>query len=275
MPEARDAWLEEFSQAVAPGETTLRLQGLVGSGARWPMLRVVTPVDEQLLHVLEASGHHAWSYRHRGTSIPAASFSQSLWTGVTTQLVVADPQQPERLLGSLCFFGYDARNAYGHVAVCFTATASTLVWPLRGVFLFLEHVFTVFPVRFLLAEVVGFNLETFDSAIPAQLIEVCGTIRDCEYHDGRFWPKYLLCVNRTAWDEYRDELVRLTTSADSIADLAAICGRSIGCLLDGSGAWLDTPIGELGLDSLGLVELSTALDRDVEELYGFTLRELV
>jgi hypothetical protein len=200
------------------------------------------------------------------------SYSQSLWTGVTTQLLVADELDPTIVYGSLTFYGYDERNSYGHLAFIFSDQARELVWPLRGVFLFLEHLFTVFPIRFLIGESLEFNFANFRSAVPAELVEVIGSIPECEFHAGRYWDKYQVRVTRDGWERYVENRMRREWHPDEIIGLVA------GVLevdpMGELGGWLDTQIGDLGLDSLSIVELCTALNLEYEDVLYRTPRDL-
>jgi len=171
------------------------------------------------------------------------------------------------VLGSACMFGYDQRNAVAQLAFALSPSAREAGWPAGGVLLFLQHVFTVFPLRFLLGEVLGFNLPHFASAVPVGLAEPLGCVPEAEYHDGRYWDRHLLRITRPGWEAFvagvaavdRDELLQVLED----------------CLGADPSTWLDRPFDELPLDSLAALLVAEVTGRETQELAGVTPRQLV
>jgi RimJ/RimL family protein N-acetyltransferase len=166
---------------------------------RRSLLRPLDPSDYPALYEAEFSPELIATWRHRGVSASPEEFHRLLWQGVATQFAVCTPEDPT-IRGLVTLYDADMRNQHASFAILSTGGRGQGAAVMEAVFLFITYAFDVFPLRKLYAEVLGFNLPAFQSAYGKYLTEE-GVLREHEYHDGRWWPKYIFAIHREAWDE--------------------------------------------------------------------------
>jgi RimJ/RimL family protein N-acetyltransferase len=84
-------------------------------------------------------------WRFRGAVPDPGNFPEVLWFGVHTQLVI-ESQQGEPM-GLVTSYGADLRCGFTKVACIFDPGHQRRGWPFEGVVLFLDHLFTHWPLR--------------------------------------------------------------------------------------------------------------------------------
>lgn len=160
-------------------------------------LRPVTPGDTPFIMEMELTGPNAVAYRHRGQAVSPEQFQGLLWHGVLCQFIVVrnGDQMP---CGLVVCYGADFRNGHASIAAIFRPDLHRAVWPLEGIDLFFEYIFTVFPMRKLYAESSGLTNSNFASGL-SPVLKCEATLREHDWFDGRYWDKHIYAIYRDEW----------------------------------------------------------------------------
>lgn len=167
-------------------------------------LRTVEPSDLDYLYRLSTSPGLSYRWRYRGSTPSPEEFRDQLFSGVLAQLVVARKDSTQQPLATTILYRADLANGHAYFALLSDgAQASSLV--IEGCLLFLRYVFATWPFRKLYAEVPGFNLTQFQSAIGSYLKEEA-VLEEHDYHDGAYWPLYILSLSRSTWEQFKPRI---------------------------------------------------------------------
>jgi RimJ/RimL family protein N-acetyltransferase len=166
-------------------------------------LRAVAATDYDFLYQLAVDERTAPHWRYRGPPPRPEAFVADLWGGVLTQFLVERKDGSERL-GLVTAYDAVPRDGHCHIAALFRP--DTRVWPLEGMFLFVNYLFAEFGFRKLYGEVIEYNLDAFASAI-GRWLEPEGVLRGHELHGGRYWDVHLLALWRERFEQDRERLL--------------------------------------------------------------------
>jgi RimJ/RimL family protein N-acetyltransferase len=170
-------------------------------------LRAVQASDYEFLYQLAVDERTAPHWRYRGPPPRPEAFVTDLWNGVLTQFIVERKDQSERL-GLVTAYDAAARDGHCHIAALFRP--DTRIWPLEGMFLFINYLFAEYAFRKLYGEVIEYNLDQFASAI-GRWLEPEGVLRGHELHGGRYWDVHVLALWRERFEQDRDRLLARIT----------------------------------------------------------------
>ena len=157
-------------------------------------LRHLRPADYPVLYELAFTGDTAWRWRYRGDSLRYEDFVSSLWQNVTAQYVIEE-KATGALAGMISVYSYRPRDQHAHLSLLLAPAARGAAWPFEAVAIFINYVFTVWPLRKLYLESLEFNYETLQSG-KGIWFEEEGRLRSHEYLDGRWWDLHLMAIWR-------------------------------------------------------------------------------
>lgn len=129
---------------------------------RWVELRDIGPGDEQWLYRLAMHPEVAPRWRHLPGSVSPSQFTTLLWQGVLTQFIIRH-KASNLPVGLVVAYQADMLNRHAHIAVVLDPAAQRRGSPIEGVFLFIRHLFRVYHLHKIYAEVVDFNLGQYAS----------------------------------------------------------------------------------------------------------------
>jgi len=165
-------------------------------------LRPVLPADYDHLYLEELTGEIGM-FRHQGHTPPPESYTQSLWSGVLCQYIVAGVIDLVPI-GMVTAYKADYRNGHVFLAGMSFPDARGTTASAEGFELFVDHLFGAFPFRKVYAEVLEPNLEQFDSLVGNLFLEE-GRLREFLFVNGTYVDMITLTLDRHAW-ETRDRL---------------------------------------------------------------------
>lgn len=175
-----------------PTETAPHLDG------RNVSLRAVRPTDYDYLYALSLAPDNIWTWRQRGSTPGPDVFRQSLWQGVLAQfMIVKRPDGPP--VGLVSAYAADFRNDIVYLAIVVDPAAKRTVWALEGAALLLTYLFTTWSFRKVYMETLEFNYGAFASGA-GTIFSVEGCLLEYEYHDGKYWHKYIMSISRSQWE---------------------------------------------------------------------------
>jgi hypothetical protein len=85
-------------------------------------------------------------YRYRGITPNPEQFHQDLWSRVLCQYVITRRNSDEPV-GLVSAFNGELLDGHAHLGVCLDPRVQGRGWPMEGVGLFVEHLFTEFGLR--------------------------------------------------------------------------------------------------------------------------------
>lgn len=120
---------------------------------------------------------------------------------VTSQAVLRRRSNGD-FLGLAQLTNANYRHGTANLSMVVHPTFQRRPWVLEGGALFIEYVFSSFPLRKLYAEAVAFNLEQF-SSVTNLLFSLEGRLVEHEWHYGRYWDVSILSLTRERWTSSR------------------------------------------------------------------------
>lgn len=232
-------------------------------------LRPVYPSDYERIYRWSTEPPTASTWRFRSVTPSPEAFPGLLWSGVLTQFVIVSHDLPDLALGLVQAFDHDASNRVAYIGIVVGPDGP---WRDRAgaeaLSLFLRHLFAVFDLRKVYAE-------TFEPALPGigrvinswASIHEEGRLVDHVFHNGTYHDLVILAIERDRFRNDEERLARLARAGRSsrgrghgILGFEAFAEHLPRDLLPGfdvssavvGGVEL---VGDLGVDSLGLIEL--------------------
>jgi RimJ/RimL family protein N-acetyltransferase len=190
-----------------PGPAGPSIAPSVPLSGRRVRLRAVLASDYEFLFQLAVDERTAPHWRYRGAPPRPEAFIGELWNGVLTQFIVERKDRNERL-GLVTAYDAVARDGHCHIAALFRP--DTRIWPLEGVFLFVNYLFAEFGFRKLYGEVIDYNLDTFASSV-GRWLEHEGVLRGHELHAGQYWDVHIVALWRERFEQDRERLLARIT----------------------------------------------------------------
>ncbi|MDZ4826013.1 MAG: GNAT family protein [Actinomycetota bacterium] len=170
-------------------------------------LRALAPSDYDFCYQLAVDERTAPHWRYRGAPPRPEDFVRELWQSVLVQFIVERRDGSERL-GLVTAYDANTRDGHCHIAAIFRP--DTRMWPLEGVFLFVNYLFAEYDFRKLYGEVIEYNLPAFASTV-GRWLDSEGVRREHEYHSGRYWDVHLLALWRDRFELDRERMLRRIT----------------------------------------------------------------
>src|SRR5262249_10132473 len=140
-------------------------------------------------------------------------FLQHLWANTLVHFVVERKDGGQRL-GYVQAFDAAERHGWCHFAVMLDPSLARSGWAFEGMPLFVNYVFTVWPMRKLYAVVLESNYDQFASGC-GDWFTTEGRLAEHEFYDGRFWDLIFLTVRREDWEPEGPKLVAKLTGAET------------------------------------------------------------
>lgn len=163
-------------------------------------LRPVTDADMSYLFFVGTSEENLVRWRLRGRTTSPQGFQQFLWSNTDVQMLICrqDSSDP---IGHVCSYQTDEISGTSKVAVVLEPQFQRQAWPLEGLYLFLEYLFSTFPFRKLYFEVPGYNIGEFEKFLERHAAEE-GRLQDAVFGGGRYWDLVTLTLTRNEWDRF-------------------------------------------------------------------------
>lgn len=136
----------------------------------------VLPDFLDALYALETAADVVDTWRLRGTVPPPAGYEASLWKGVADQRVIISRSRGE-LVGLVQLYNVDPWLRHGWFSVIVDPAARGTGVGIEALMLFVEHCFTHWGLRQLLATVLEENYARFRSG-PGRNFEHAGVLRE-------------------------------------------------------------------------------------------------
>jgi hypothetical protein len=171
-------------------------RGLVGRSVQ---LRPVLPQDVGHLYRLAMGPDEIWRWRLRGRTPSPSDFETFLWTASDLQFIV-ERVDGGQVCGHVCSYQTDELGATTKVAMITDGGTGPRSWPIEGGFLFLQHLFSAFPLRKVYFEVPAFNLSRLRAFLDRYTIEE-GRLRDHVFGEARFCDLVVAAMWRYHWND--------------------------------------------------------------------------
>ena len=244
-------------------------------------LRPLFQSDYDFLYRIAGDPTNEFRWRYRGITPSPEEFARGLWAHVHTQFIIVRRADSERV-GLATAYEENLRDGWTNLAVLTSPRFIGTGAAIEGCMLFIDYLFFHFPLRKIYMDVPEFNLESISSGL-GKFLTVEGRRAAHIFHAETYWDLLTLTVTRESWGETR---TAIGTSLDAsspvdrpVVDRADPEGPSR-LSLDGfcvlvaemfglspQGVRPDSRLGEdLGIDSLGLVELNSHIDDLVGEV---------
>jgi len=140
--------------------------------------------------------------RTRGATPSPESVIATAWDHVLAQFMVEDASTGE-LAGLAVLASPDFRNRFAYFSVAASPQYMESGLLIDAGVLLIEYAFRTWDFRKLYAEVSGFNLPQFRSAL-GRYLEEEGRLLKHEFFNGEYWDVHLLALYRDRWfDEAR------------------------------------------------------------------------
>lgn len=178
-----------------------RLPSLSGSRVR---LRPVLPSDLEWLYLAASEPETSLKWRLQGSSISFDRFAEFLWRGTEVQFLILDRASDVRL-GLVQLIRYDPRASTAHLSAFVSKEAQGLGWPLEGVLLFIDYVFTSISIRKIYLESLTPAYEQYASIVGTYL-ELEGVLREHDVFDGQLVDLHISSLTRSRWIAERGNL---------------------------------------------------------------------
>ncbi len=224
-------------------------------------LRPVLPDDLDALRRIELSPRNLTRWRFAGEVPSPAEYRALLWSGVLEQRVVTSLTSPEPI-GLVNAHRADLRSGTAWLGVVEREDLHGHGFGLAGLVLFVDWLFDTWPFRALHAEVNAANLGQFASALDGYAVE-SGRLRERFRRGADRSDAVLLTLRRDDWlanarPRVRKEPVANDRRPVTFADVREVVA-SHGVDADGAGP--ETALAELGLDSLGVIEVLDEIEQ--------------
>lgn len=241
---------------------------LAGRAAR---LRPLVPADYPLLYELATTGRAALSWRLRGRSVSPETFASMLWNDSLSQFTICEAAQPWAVVGHIAAFNCDPVGRHAYVSVLLAedvAGVSTVLG--ETMLLFVRHLWTAFNLRKVYAETSELALPGV-SALSRRFAFVAeeGRLREHLLVGGEtadlviiaIWVEQLLAEAHRFLaylhrGEDRSRGMRPAVSFAEFSEFVRTQSTIDGAVIEGGTLLRD----ELGIDSLGLLELVVAIE---------------
>jgi RimJ/RimL family protein N-acetyltransferase len=172
-------------------------------------LRPVMPSDHEYLYALATHPDMTMRWRYRGASVSYDTFLQHLWANTLVHFVIERKDGGQRL-GYIQAFDAAERHGWCHFAVMLDPMLERSGWAVECLPLFLNYVFTVWPMRKLYAVVLESNYPELASGAGEWFV-VEGRLEEHEYYDGRYWDLMFVTVRREDWEKSGPMMVEKLT----------------------------------------------------------------
>lgn len=192
--------LDDISSFVlrwTPGHRAERCTPDLSIAAGWHVtLREVTTEDLEIFYLATMSPSDLFHMRGGGTTPSRDDFSKAFWSGVACQFTVESNEDGKRVGLVSC---YD----YSSSGTCFIAGSSLSRYEgsgfvLEGLGLLVSYVFDRFPIRHVLAEVLGSQAHHYGQ-LPSDLFEPCGRLRRHSFRNGIYEDLLYFRIQREPW----------------------------------------------------------------------------
>jgi RimJ/RimL family protein N-acetyltransferase len=163
-------------------------------------LRPIEPNDVPPLYrlALHPEINHLW--RYRGGTPSFDEFAAALFPGVVCQYVVS-PVDRRDVIGHALSYNSDLRNGFTYAAVLMDSNTYATGLGTETFLLFINYLFSVWPLRKIYLETSEYNLTFFKSACDRGLLIEEGRLRGHMFLGGQYWDQVILAC-------YREELLR-------------------------------------------------------------------
>ncbi|HEY0638399.1 MAG TPA: hypothetical protein VGD67_12195 [Pseudonocardiaceae bacterium] len=163
-------------------------------------LRALTPHDLDWLRAAETDEFLAFRWRLRGAHPNPADYLDQLWNGALALFVVERADGP---IGIVSAYQADHRNGHCRVAAArLSADEAGDGSFLAGLALFLEYLFTGWPLRKVYLETPEFTLPQFASAVDRGILRVEARLEEFMFLADRYWDVLFLSASRSSWTEF-------------------------------------------------------------------------
>lgn len=224
-------------------------------------LRAARLDDELALDELESHPRNIRRWRNGGRVVPHGPASGS--TGVFVRLLAIDLES-QKIAAMLVAYDPDIANGHCSFAILAAPKYHQSSVPGEGLSLFLNYLFSTWPLRKVYAEVAEYNFTQFETIV-GSLFTIEGRLNEHLYMEGRYWDKLILSMTRS---QFERSWVRLSPSPSPVlrtdryqverSELLLQISRILGVSIDElSGAQATQA---LHLDSLGWLEFEVALE---------------
>lgn len=170
------------------------MAALEGVATERVRLRAVEPDDIPPLWELVQDPLTAQRWRTMGASVSPVEFRESLWAGVLVQHLAVDQRSGERVAWLIC---YDANHRHQHASfavVAFPAYRASRA--LRdAIHLFIDYLFSTWPLRQVLVEVPEFNMPFVSPAL-RRFAKHVGSIPEYFFTMDRWWSLETFTIRR-------------------------------------------------------------------------------
>lgn len=183
-------------------------------------LRPLSQADYPTLYWMEQEPSVAQQYRHRSNTIAPERYGEQLWAGVISQYAMV-ANHDGSLIGLVSLYAADDVNGHARLALIVRPDLRGQAWPMEGVTLFIDHVFSAFPYRKIYAEVTESAYDQFGAG-SGRVFEVEGRLIEHQWTGGAYEDMYVLAIHRAKWNERVER--RPTPLLDLLAEEAGIDG---------------------------------------------------
>jgi RimJ/RimL family protein N-acetyltransferase len=159
------------------------------------------------VHRLVNQKSNAYRFRSLGPGVSARAVEHALTDGVLSQFVLVADESPVGLLQAIL---PDFKHGTAQLAVLLDERLHRAGWPLEGLVLFVNHTFTVYPLRKIYLEILSPNVELIGARGLERQFRPEGVLENHEWFMGEYVDAHFYSISRD--DFYADQrLVRLLT----------------------------------------------------------------
>jgi len=185
------------------------------TGARVSLAPLV-PEFIRPIYRLSISENINFRWRLHGAIPPFEAFERSLYGNILVQFAMVLTRNPRVLVGHVVAYDGNLQDGTAYLGVIRDPRLGA--GALEGVALFINYVFSHFPLRKLYVQAPEFNLPQFASAITAGLFVEEGCLKDHQYFDDRYWDMHILALYRENHRAFKDRFGRLFRGAPVSTD---------------------------------------------------------
>lgn len=178
--------------------------------SRRARLRTVMTSDVEMLYRVELSEELGVRWRFRGSTPSPSDYSQTPWTNALATFLI-EKRSERTPVGVVAI--YNANMASQRASLSLAAFPGYERTPsvIDGALMMINYAFTVWPLRKLYADVLGFNLDQL-SSITRHLFTEEARLSDWEFFDDQWWDIVYFSLAREDWLARRDHFLgRLLT----------------------------------------------------------------
>jgi len=161
-------------------------------------LRPLLTSDYEPIRLAEASGLVNELWRNRGLTPSPEAFVQRLWQNVAAQYLVVPRTSPNHPAGIVMAYNASFLDGYAYVGFARFPNTSRNTALLEGAALFVDHLFTIWPLRKLYAEATEASFEQFASG-QDRIFEVEARLNRHIYSRGEYVDQLILSCTRERW----------------------------------------------------------------------------